>query len=65
MMKLNFRTLIRENAVRRDFYLAAAGRMVKRTVLFVSRVEVWSGSSRTDALLQIVSVFGQMVHLDN
>lgn len=31
MMELNFRTLIRETAVGRDFYLATNGRMVKRT----------------------------------
>lgn len=31
MMELNFRTLIRETAVGRDFYLAANGRMAKRT----------------------------------
>ncbi|KAJ8002372.1 hypothetical protein DPEC_G00179210 [Dallia pectoralis] len=31
MMELNFRTLIRETAVGRDFYMAANGRMVKRT----------------------------------
>ena len=31
LMDLNFRTLIRETAVGKDFYLAANGRMVKRT----------------------------------